>query len=287
VIDTRRPTRAFSWLLVVVALANATAAAATLFLPDILNGPAVTNGNARGTALIMLVLGLPLLIASIWLERRASRWAPMLRIGVLAYLAYNCFLFLFLTPFNRLFLVYIIAMSSTVFALGFSLVRADAQAIADRLPRLPARVMGAYIWVIVILNTLLWLRTIIAATFAQDPTSFLVGTGVATNPIFVQDLVFWLPAAGIIGWLVWTRRPYGALLAGSYLVYGLVESIGVATDQWFGSIADPSSNVASMGGVVIFGVLAVIGSVMLAYYVRSAQGGPGPARQIQGAPIPG
>jgi hypothetical protein len=139
----------------------------------------------------------------------------------------------------------------------------------------------------VILNTLLWLRTIIPATFAQDPTSFLAGTGVATNPIFVQDLVFWLPTAGIIGWLVWTRRPYGALLAGSYLVYGLVEAIGVATDQWFGSIADPSSNVASMGGVVIFGVLAVIGLVVLAYYVRSGQDASVPVRRVHGAPIPG
>jgi hypothetical protein len=71
------------------------------------------------------------------------------------------------------------------------------------------------------------------------------------------------------------------LLAGSYLVYGVLESIGVAPDQWLGSSADPSSEVATMGGVVIFAVLAIIGIIALLYYVRSAQGGSAPSRQSQ------
>jgi hypothetical protein len=287
VIASSRPLGHPARLLYLSAAANALAASATLLVPDILNGPAVMNGSARGTALIMLVLGVPVLLASIWLERRGSRWASIARLGALAYLAYNAFLLLFATPFNRLFLVYIVAMSSTAFALGASLLRADASAVTDRLPRVAARIIGGYIWLIVVLNVLLWLRTVVAATFAKDPTSFLVGTGIATNPIFVQDLVFWLPSAGIIGWLVWTRRPYGALLAGSYLVYGLVESVGVATDQWFGSSADPSSEVATMGAVMIFAVLAVIGTVVLAFFVRSARGGSASGGQVEEAPIPG
>jgi hypothetical protein len=70
-------------------------------------------------------------------------------------------------------------------------------------------------------------------------------------------------------------------------VYGLVESIGVATDQWFGSSADSGSEVATMGAVMIFVVLAVIGTVALAFYVRSARGASAPARQVQQAPIHG
>jgi hypothetical protein len=258
-----------SWLLLLAAAANAIAAALTLLVPDILNGPAVMNGSARGTALIMLVLGVPALLLAMALRRQDSRWAPMLQLGALAYLAYNSFLLLFATPFNRLFLVYVASMSSTAFAMGWSLIRADAAAVADRLPRTAARLIGGYIMAIVVLNALLWLRTVVPATFADDPMSFLDGTGIATNPIFVQDLVFWLPSAAVIGWLTWTRRPWGALLAGSYLVYGLLESIGVATDQWMGSSADPQSTVATMGAVYIFGVLAVIGTMALAFYVQS------------------
>jgi hypothetical protein len=256
-------------LLFFAAIADAAAAALTVFVPDVLLGPAVMNGSARGTALIMLVLGVPLLLASLWLERRSSRWTHVVRLGALAYLSYNSFLLLFATPFNSLFLLYVVAMSSTAFALGWSLLKTDASAIAERLPRLPARILGGYILAIVVLNTLAWLRTAVPATLADDPTSFLDGTGIATNPIFVQDLVFWLPSAAIIGWLAWTRRPWSALLAGSYLVYGLVEAIGVAVDQWMGSMADPSSQVATIGGAYLFAVLAVLGVGALIVYGRA------------------
>jgi hypothetical protein len=276
VIATGRRSSPMTWLLASAALANAAAAALTFFLPDLLNGPAVMNGSARGTALIMLVLGVPLVLASILLEGRGSRWTSAVRLGALAYLAYNAFLLLFATPFNRLFLVYVVALSSSAFALGVSLARADGTAVALHLPRVPARVLGGYIWTIVVLNALAWLRTIVPAMVATDPTSFLEGTGIATNPIYVQDLVFWLPSATLIGWLVWTRRPWGALLAGSYLVYGLLESIGVATDQWFGSSADPTSEVATMGAVVIFAVLAVFGTCALLYYAYAARSASSP-----------
>lgn len=263
-----------SWLALLAAVATVAATIPTVFVPDLLLGTAVMNGSARGTALIMLVLGAPVLLASLALEPRAPRAALVLRIGVLAYLAYNGVMLLFATPFNRLFLVYVAAMSFTVFALGTTLLRADRSLVAHLLARNPARIVGGYVLTIVVLNTLLWLRTIVPATFATDPTSFLDGMGIATNPVFVQDLVFWLPSAALIGWLTWSRRPWGALLAGGYLVYGVLESIGVATDQWLGSAADPGSTVATMDGVVIFGVLAAVGIVALAFYVRSMREAP-------------
>lgn len=272
--------RSLPWLLSLSATANLAAAIPTILLPNLLSGPAVMIGSARGTALIMLVVGVPLLVTSLALERGGSRWWAIARYGSLAYLAYNDFLLLFATPFNSLFLVYIVAMSSTGFALGLSLARADEVAVTERLPGTAARVIGGYILTIVVLNTLLWLRTIVPAIFASVPTSFLVGTGIATNPIFVQDLVFWLPSAALIGWLAWTRRRWGALLAGSYLVYGLIEAIGVATDQWMGSLADPGSQVATMGAVGIFAAMTVIGIVALMYYAGSLSARAGATRTV-------
>jgi hypothetical protein len=259
------------WLAVI---ANAAAAALTLLVPDVLTGPAVMNGSARGTALIMLTVGVPLLAGSVVAAERWPRAALIVRLGVLAYLAYNGFMLLAATPFNRFFLVYCAALGSTAFATGMQMIHARRQSVDERLPAPAARIVGGYILVIVALNTLVWLSKVLPALVAPDPTSFLDGTGIATNPVFVQDLVFWLPSAAIIGWLAWTRRPWGALLAGGYLVYGLIESIGVATDQWLGYAADPSTPHATVGAVYLFAVLALIGVGALAYFVRSSRGMP-------------
>ena len=271
------------WVLWLAVVANAAAAGLTLLLPDVLNGPAVMNGSGRGTALIMLVAGVPLLIGSILGEDRWPRWALIVRLGALAYLAYNGFMLLLATPFNSLFLVYCAALSSTVFSLGLQLAQARPASVDERLPLPAARIVGGYILTIVVLNTLVWLRTIVPAILAADPTSFLDGTGLATNPVFVHDLVFWLPGAAIIGWLTWTRRPYGALLAGSYLVYGLVESVGVAVDQWLGYSADPTTPHATLGAVYLFVVMAVIGVGVLAYHARATRPASATPRSVPSA----
>jgi len=51
------------------------------------------------------------------------------------------------------------------------------------------------------------------------------------------------------------------------LVMFTLEGIGVATDQWFGSRADPSSPAASMMVVPAFAALAVVTGSVLALYL--------------------
>jgi hypothetical protein len=259
-------------LIAAAAVANALAAGATFFVPDLLTGPAVTNAQARGTSLVMLAIAIPLLVVATWLARRGSWRGLLFAIGSLAYLAYNDFLLLFATPFNPLFLVYVAAMSLTGFALATTIWTTDHAAVAERCPRVPARGIAIYAWVVAFLNALVWLRTIVPATFAPDPTSFLADSGVATNPVFVQDLTFWLPGAALIGGLLWTRRSLGFVLGGGWLVYGLIEAIGVATDQWLGTIADPGTTQASMEGVALFVAVGLIALVPLFFFFRPEPG---------------
>jgi hypothetical protein len=259
-------------LIAAAAIANATAAAATLFIPDVLTGPAVTNGNARGTTLVMLAIGIPVLTVATWLAARGSWRAIVVVLGTLGYFAYNDFLLLFATPFNSLFLVYVAAIALTSFAVGAVVLTMDPRTVAARCPHVPARGIASYLWVIAGLNVLLWLGKVVPAMLAPDPTAFVAGTGVATNPVIVEDLVFWLPAAALIAALLWDRRPLGILLSGAWLVYWFIEAIGVATDQWFGTMADPTSRVASMEAVVLFIALAVIGLVPLFFFFRPDRG---------------
>ena len=77
--------------------------------------------------------------------------------------------------------------------------------------------------------------------------------------------------AALVAWWLWNRRPLGIVLVGAWLVYGLMESIGVAVDQWFGHRADPASSFATEAGMVLFAVLAVIGLIPLYFFYRKNQ----------------
>jgi hypothetical protein len=53
----------------------------------------------------------------------------------------------------------------------------------------------------------------------------------------------------------------------------VLESAGIAVDQWYGHAADPASPVASAALSPAFGMLAVIGLVPTYYLFRSLHGG--------------
>ncbi|HEX6287442.1 MAG TPA: hypothetical protein VFZ80_08145 [Acidimicrobiia bacterium] len=261
------PRHAYVLSLLLVAVGGLTAAL-TFFVPDVLQGPPVTNGNARGTALVMLALATPALLTSMLMEANGSRRARFIWLGSLFYLAYNAFLLLFLTPFNSLFLLTIATESLALFSI-FALVFASRGfPSASEAQRIPVRGLAIFVWVIVLLNTLAWLQVVVPAVLSDEPGSFLDGLGVATNAIYVQDLVLWLPLMATAAWWMWQRRPIGIFLTGSWLAFGFAESIGIAVDQWFGHQADAVSPHASTEVIPLMIGLALINLVGLFFYLR-------------------
>lgn len=267
--DFRRSTEGLSrrtqHLCAAVAALVLVAAVPTFFVDGILNGTPVMNGSARGTALTMFALALPVLVIGRFTSARGSVRGRAALIGALGYLTYNATLLVYATPFNELFLAYVALLGLSLWTL--------VSALLDPLPfllpgRLPARGIAVFILTVVVLNALAWLRFVVP-DLGEDPPGFLEGTGLTTNPIYAQDLAVWLPALTIVAVLLWQRRPAGIFLAGAGLVFWMIEAIGVAVDQWFGHRADPASDVATLGGVVLFVVLAAATVVPLALWLRA------------------
>lgn len=252
-----------------LALVSLIAAGATLFVPSILRGPAVMNGSARGTALVVLALDLPMLVLAMWSANRGSYRALVVWLGAIAFLIYQSVLFLFSTPFNSLFLAYVALFALCVWSAVTLLHDVDVAALSHRLsPGLPARGLAVYTLVVVVVNAALWLRSVIPGMFDTGVPSWLQGTGIATNPVFVQDLGLWLPLMTVSAIWLWRHRPWGYLIVGSVLTMWVVESISIAVDQTFGHAADPASPVASASVVPIFALLAVIGLIPLYFFYR-------------------
>jgi hypothetical protein len=187
-------------------------------------------------------------------------------IGALAYLTYNATLLLYATPFNELFLAYVALLGLSLWTLVCALLGPLPLIVPSS--RLPARGIAGFILTVVSLNALAWLQFVIP-DLGEDPPGFLDGTGLTTNPIYVQDLAVWLPALAIVAVMLWQRRPSGIFLAGAGLIFWMIEAIGVAVDQWFGHRADPASDVATLGGVVLFVALAGATFVPLVLWLRA------------------
>ena len=62
---------------------------ATFLIAGVLRGTAVMNGSARGTSLVVLLIGVPLLASSMLAASRGSAGAALTWLGAAAFLLYN------------------------------------------------------------------------------------------------------------------------------------------------------------------------------------------------------
>lgn len=256
-------------LSVACALVAGAAGVWTVLDPGLLLGPEAMQGSARGTALVLLVLALPALLWSMARAANGSAAAVVVWAGALLYVVYNAVLFLFLTPFNAAFLLYVAMLGLALWSIGALVVGVGVRTLGSHFsPRAPTRAVAAYAAFIGGGNLLLWLATVVPALAGPFPAKFLDGTGVQTNAIYVQDLAGWLPLVLVGSWWLWHRRPEGFVVVGAVLVMWVVEGVSVAVDQWWGSSADPASTVVSGSVVVPFLVLAAIGVVPVVALLR-------------------
>ncbi|MEO9222644.1 MAG: hypothetical protein ABI251_12895, partial [Mycobacteriaceae bacterium] len=110
---------------------------------------------------------------------------------------------------------------------------------------------------------------IVPAVLSSRPTSVLDGTGLLTNPVYVQDLAIWLPLLAAAAVACWRRAPWGMLITAAMLAMFVLESISISVDQWFGSHADPNSSVSSLSMVPAFAVVAAVTAGLLVWFLRA------------------
>ena len=150
------------WLSGALAVAAALSALLTYLVSDVLRGPAVMNGSARGTALVVLLVGVPVLACSLVLARRGSAIAVVTWLAAVGFLLYNALMFVFATPVNRLFLLYLAMLSLAAWSAGTLLWHTDTRALGRLIPaRAPVRLAAGYLWAVVMLNGGAWLVRIL------------------------------------------------------------------------------------------------------------------------------
>jgi hypothetical protein len=270
------PGRTAYWLSAGLAVTAAAGSLLTFTIPAVLRGTAVMNGSARGTALVVLLAGVPALACSMRLAARGSAAAVITWLGSAGFLLYNSLMFAFATPANRLFPLYLAMLALSAWSAGAVLWQVDVPAFGALFSaRTPVRGIAVYMWTVAALNAAAWLARIIPAVARGGAPAYLRGTGLPVNVVYVQDLALWLPLLAVAAAWLWRRRPWGYLLAGAGLVMWVLESASIAVDQWYGHAAAPASPVASGALVPAFAMLAAIGLIPAGLLLHGLSGGPG------------
>jgi hypothetical protein len=168
---------------------------------------------------VTLVLGLPLLVASLLWARRGSLRGRLLLTGTLAYFLYTYASYTFLAMFNQLFLVYVLDMCASLYAFVLCMASFDVEDLAKHVsPQLPVGFVGGFLIFISAAIGLMWLGRIAPGMSGGVPAGL---EHYSTLVIQGLDLGFVVPTAILGGVLLIRRRPFGYLLASVMVVKGI------------------------------------------------------------------
>ena len=206
---------------------------------------------------ITLVLGIPLLLCSLWLYRRGSVRGGLVLAGTLAYFLYNYGSLALGAAYNNLFLVYIALLAASLGAFAFALASFELQTLPARFPtRVPQRGIAIFLIASGAILFLIWLILSILPGLIEGkaPPEVKSYTTVIT---FVIDMGIGAPAFIVAGRLLRRREALGYLLASVLLVFADVLGISLLAMGITQQLAALTSIGQFIGFVVSFATLTL------------------------------
>jgi hypothetical protein len=213
--------------------------------------------------IVNLVVGLPLLLISIWLTWRGKLIGLLCWPGAIFYMLYVYFPYIICVPFNILFLPYLILFSLSIYTLIGIIISIDSNAVSNYVSDIiPAKIFGG---ILVGLSVLIVLRQ----------TGLIVNALINKTLIDPQELALWIddfsiasPAMFIGGFFLWKKKPLGYVIgAGLFIAYGIL-SLGLIP---FLAIQSHLKNTSvDLLAIVILIVMAVICLIPFLFFVRGA-----------------
>jgi hypothetical protein len=209
--------------------------------------------------IVVLLVGLPLLIASLILSINRSLRGQLIWLGMLNFTLYNYSYYLFGAAFNNFFLIYVVLFTLSMYSIIFGLVHLDyrklAQSFNEKTP-----VKGICIFMILLAVTLggAWLSQWFNFVVTGNPPQIMVNLDSPTNLVATLDLTLVVPFSFVAAYFLWNRRPIGYVLAIMLNVKGFVYNLVLI----LGSIVQEHSKVKGAMDLVPLWVILCIGCLL-------------------------
>jgi len=168
---------------------------------------------------ITLFVAIPLLIIALFWTKNDTLKSKLFLAGVLNYFFLTYLFYMNMAMYNSLFLVYIVLVSSSFFALILTVLSVDVKSISQYFnPKTPTKFIGYFLIVLSSMIALLWLSIIVPPLIDGTviPTSVEHYTTLTVQGF---DLSIFLPIAFVSGFLIIRKRQYGYLMASITLVF--------------------------------------------------------------------
>jgi len=185
---------------------------------------------------VTLVVGIPLLVASMWFTSRGSTSGLLLWAGTLFYFAYSYYFYV-IGGFNALFLIYVATVSTSLYGLLSLLFAIDAEALKARFgARAQTRLVGGFFIGIALLFVLMWGgMSITSAVAGTRPDEVL-------RSVVIIDCTVLLPLLFFGGLKLWRREAWGYVLGGLLLTKltatGFTLAFTTALGAWWAGAID-------------------------------------------------
>lgn len=162
--------------------------------------------------IVTLIVGLPLLLMSLYLYTKNLLKGKLLLAGTLGYFLYTYTSYVFLCMYNSFFLIYVMLMSLSFYAFTLTMMSFNLKTIGSCFSlKLPVKLIGGFLIFISVAIGLMWLGRILPAL--KQGTLPRVLEHYTTLTIQALDLGFVMPSAILSGVLLIKRRPFGYLLS--------------------------------------------------------------------------
>jgi hypothetical protein len=169
-----------------------------------------------------LLIGLPMLLASMWLTRRGKLIGLLFWPGALFFVLYNYIVYVFAMPLNLAFLAHLALVMLSVYTLIGLFTSIDGKVVQQRLSgTVPERLAGGILAGLGLLFFLIVIGTIVNA--------FISHTQIAETELALHIADFLItPAWVVCGVLLWQRKAFGyvaglgLLFQASMLFIGLI-----------------------------------------------------------------
>lgn len=217
-----------------------------------------TGAGYRGTDIVTVSCGVPLLLAGLLLYRRGSLRGRAVLTGALAYMLYVYASLSLNAAFNSLFPVYVALFSASFWAL-LTLLRTTALGTLgrDALERLPRRLPGVFFLVAGAATLVIWTMPLVSALLSGEAPARL--DSYSTPVTSALDLALITPACFACGALVLRRRPLGYLTA--FPLLGIIILLGpgfVTQTLWQLDAGVELTAGEAIGPIAGFGAVALV-----------------------------